>query len=154
MNPLKQIKMTKKTMNKLFLTLLIGILFSCSSDNNDTEPEQYSILGTWKIVSLTSNGTEELQDELDYADICYWTEVYTQTTVTDIDFSGTDCTTETVDETLPYTINGTALSYTTGDQVDVSLEIIELTSTTLKLQDSYEELGENYVDVYTYMKIE
>ncbi|MDO5971386.1 lipocalin family protein [Flavivirga aquimarina] len=147
--------MTKtKTMNKLFLTLLIGVLFSCSSDNNDNEPEQSSILGTWKIVSLTSNGTEELQDELNYADICYWTEIYTQTTVTDIDFSGTDCTTETVGETLSYTIDGTTLSYITGDQVDVSLEIIELTSTTLKLQDSFEELGEDYVDIYTYTKVE
>lgn len=152
--------MTKtKTMNKLFLTLIIGILFSCSSDNNNPDPEQNSIIGTWKIISLTSNGTEELQIELDGSNppstaICYWTEVYTETTATDIYYSGTDCTTETVDETLGYAINGTTLSYTTGDQVDVSLEIIELTSTTLKLQDSYEELGENYVDIYTYTKVE
>ena len=147
--------MIKKNINKLFLTFfLIGILFSCNSDNSKNETEQNSIIGTWKITSLTSNGTEELQEELDGMGICYWTEVYTQTTLTDIDFSGADCNVETVGESLPYTINGTTLSYTTGDQVNVSVEIIELTNTTLKLQDSYEELGENYVDIYTYSKVE
>ena len=114
--------------------------------------EENEIIGSWKIVSLTFNGTEELQVELDYGNIRYWIEVYTQTTVTDIDFSGTNCTIETVIEKVSNTINGTNLSYITGDQNYVSLEFLELTSTTLKLQDTYEEEGITYVDIYTYSR--
>jgi NifU-like protein involved in Fe-S cluster formation len=140
-------------MNKLFLTLFIGILFSCSSDDDNPETEQSSIVGTWKIISLTSNGTEELQDELNGQNICYWTEVYTQTTITDIDFSGTNCTTENTDSDIStYVINGTTLLETYDNGQNLSLEILELTNTTLRLQDSYEEVGENYVDIYTYTK--
>lgn len=148
-----------KIMNKLFLTLFIGTLFSCSSNNNDPETEQNSIIGTWKITSLTSNGTEELQIELDGSNppntsICYWTEVFTQTTITDIRFSGTDCATEITDSDVStYVVNGTILLETFDNgQSSVSLEILELTNTTLKLQDSYVEDGENYADIYTYTK--
>ena len=141
-----------KKVNKLFLVLFLGVLFSCTTDNTDENSIENSIVGTWKIVSLTSNGTDELQDELDFATICYYTEVYTETIITDINFSGSDCKTETVDETLPYSINGTNLTYTTGDSVVVSLEILELSSTTLKLQDSYQEDGESYIDIYTYTR--
>jgi hypothetical protein len=142
-------------MNKLFLTLFIGILFSCSSNDNEPEIEQVSIVGIWKITSLTSNGIEELQDELDGQNICYWTETYTQTTTSTVSFSGTDCTTETTNnnDDGTYIINGTTLLETYDDgQSNISLEILELTNTTLKLQDTFEELGENYVDIYTYIK--
>jgi hypothetical protein len=150
-------------MNKLFLILFIGVLFSCTS-NDDTnieieqdnieieEEEEASIIGSWKIISLASNGTEELQEELDHFDMCYWIEEFTQTTIIDTDFSGTDCTTETIEDTQPYTINGTNLSYTTKDQVLVSLEILELTSTTLKLEDSYVEEEEIFSEIYTYTR--
>lgn len=143
-------KIEMKKTKKLFLILFIGILFSCSKDNNNPEPDQNSIVGTWKITSLTSNGIEELQDVLDYSNICYWMEVATQTTITSIEFSGTDCTTEDIGESEPYTINGNIISFTTGDQD--SAEILELTSTTLKIQDAYEEDGESYIDIYTYTK--
>lgn len=144
---------------KLSILLLIFISVSCSeneetTDNNTTNEINISeLIGTWKIVSLTSNGTEELQPELNYYGICYWTETYTETIMTDTNFSGAECTTQTVDEVLPYTVNGTTISYTTGSNVIVTLEIIELTNTTLKLKDAYSELGDNYVDIYTYTKL-
>ncbi|MFD2727712.1 lipocalin family protein [Hyunsoonleella rubra] len=112
---------------------------------------QVSIVGVWRIVSLTSNGIEELPEELEAAGICYWHEVYTTETITDVDYSGDDCNIEEVGEVLSYNLDANnILSYTTGDGVEVEVEVLELSETTLKLQDSYTELGVNYVDIYTY----
>ncbi len=151
---LKNIKMIQsKTIYKLLLTFLIGILLSCNNDNNDPEPMQNSIIGTWKIISLTTNGTETLQDELNGGSppLCFWTILVTETTITDIGFSGANCTTQTIGETETYTLNGTTL---TGSNEGNPYEIIELTNSTLKYIQSYENSGENYIDIYTYTKIE
>lgn len=119
-------------------------LGDCTFENS------FSIVGIWKIISLTSNGDDVLEEELDHAGICFWHELYTETTLTEIDFSGDDCTDQTVDETLPYTLEGSTLSYTTGDEVLVSLEVMEISATTLILKDLYNEEGTDYIDIYTY----
>ncbi|MBL4746516.1 MAG: lipocalin family protein [Flavobacteriaceae bacterium] len=140
-------------MNKILLTLFIGIIFSCSKDK-DIEIDQVSIIGTWKLIALTSNANEELQDDLGPSDICFWTETYTETTMITTYFSGANCGIESIDSDVStYVINGTNLLETFDNgQSSVSLEILELTGSTLKLQDSYHEDGENYVDIYTYTK--
>ena len=140
-----------KSLNKLVLILSLGILFSCG--DNESEIEQNSIIGTWQIVSLTADGVEELQEILDLNDVCHWTQVYTKTSLTEIIYSGTSCNTETIDNTYPYSTNGTNIIYETIDDGNLTLEILELTSTTLKIKDSYEELGEKYVDIYTYNRV-
>lgn len=110
-----------------------------------------SLIGTWRIVSLTSNGVEELQDELDGSGICYWHEVYTATTASDIEYSGDNCEDESIVlDNVPYELNGNIL-IVDGDTED-TVEIIELTSTTLKYRDVYTEAGVNYEDIYTYTK--
>lgn len=114
-----------------------------------TTTESISIIGTWKIISLESNGVEELQDELDASGICFWHEVYTATTGTDIEFSGADCSTQETIDTLEYIIVNNVITFPNGDD---PLEILELTDTTLKYKDTYSELGVDYVDVYTYTR--
>ena len=106
-----------------------------------------SILGTWRITSFTSNGVEELQMELDFLGICYWEETYTDTTITDINYSGVDCSLEEVIDTSDYSIVDNIITFSNGDN---PLEIIELTETTLKYQDFYTEGGIAYTDIYTY----
>ena len=142
-----------KSLNKLVLILSIGILFSCGENETEIEIEQNNIIGTWQIVSLTADGVEELQEILDLNNVCHWTQVYTKTSLTEIIYSGTSCNTETIDNTYTYSTNGTDIIYETIDDGDVSLEILELTNTTLKIKDSYEELGEKYVDIYTYSRV-
>ena len=141
-------------MKKLILILLVGSLLSISCGNDDGDnnmPKQNSIVGTWKVTSLTENGTEILQEILTQWSICYWTDVYEETTFSSIFFSGTNCTTEILENQATYTINETNASITIDGDV---YEILELTNTTLKLRESYEDEGENIVDVYTYEKVE
>lgn len=142
-----------KIPNKLFLTLFMVVLFSCGN-NNDIEPEQKSIIGTWKIESLTINGTENLKKEL--GDLCYWTLEFAETTFTEFDFSGADCSIKTVDGggAVSYTISETNISYITNkQQVSRSLEILEFTNKTLKVRDFvYGPRGASEY-IYTYLKL-
>ena len=115
---------------------------NCSTNNA-------SLIGTWRIISLTSNGVEELQDELSAAGICYWHEVYTASTLTDMEYSGTNCDTENIIETIDYSFANSIISFTNGDD---PVEVTELTTTTLKYQDVYTESGVTYTDIYTYSR--
>ena len=145
-----------KTINKLVLILAIGLLFSCIGNDNedDLKPESNSILGTWKITSLTSNGVEELPELLTFTNTCYWTQIYTETTFSQIIFSGTDCKIETIVENLPYSKKGTTISYTSKIDGKVSLHIKELTNKTLKIKDVYNESGKDFIDIYTFIRVE
>ncbi|MGY0392291.1 lipocalin family protein [Bizionia sp. KMM 8389] len=114
---------------------------TCTTDT----PAEASIIGTWRIVSLESNGVEELQDELDNSGICYWEETYTATTITNIDYSGVNCDTEDVYGVLNYTLSGDILSIAGEDP----LEVLEISNTTLQYQDVYTDNGQDFIDVYT-----
>ena len=118
-------------------------------DGLNCTPTEASLIGTWRITSLESNGMEELQEELDASGICYWNEVYTETALTDIEYSGTNCDMENVIETIDYLLTSNIISFTNGDD---PVEILELTSTTLKYQDTYTEVGVDYIDIYTYSR--
>ncbi|ARV08737.1 hypothetical protein BTO05_03445 [Winogradskyella sp. PC-19] len=106
-----------------------------------------SLVGTWRITSLTSNGVEELQDELDAANICFYEEMYTETDLTETDFSGTDCDIETVTDETGYTFENNIISFANGND---SVEVIELTDDILRYQDVYMEGGETFTDIYTF----
>lgn len=116
----------------------------CSNNQANT-----SIVGTWRITSLTSNGIEELQDELDNSGICFWHEVYTESTLVEIDFSGDNCDIEDVGAPIDYSIDLDIISFANGDD---SVEILQLTETTLIYQDVYSEMGEDFTDIYTFEK--
>lgn len=107
-----------------------------------------SLIGTWRITSLTSNGEEELQDELDAFDICFWEETYTNTELTVINFSGDDCEETSEEAPEAYMLENNIISF----EDDTSVEIIELTDTTLRYQDVYEEEGEMFTDIYTLVR--
>lgn len=139
-----------KTYLRLMIVVGYTVLISCITDDN--EQEQNSIIGTWKITALTSNGKQELNDELNYLDLCYWFEIFTATSITDINISGNDCAIETNDEVRTYIKEGTTLE-TTNKHGDINTyTILSLTSTTLKIQDTYSENGKTTVDIYTYIK--
>jgi len=124
-------------------------------ESTTSEAEQVSIIGTWKIISYTSNGVEELQKNLDDYNRCFWTQTYTQTTVTDTFFSGTGCTSEGVHDhnTSTYNIIGTdIITNLDKKRLSFTYKILELTNTTLKLQESYKLDGENWIDISTYTK--
>ncbi|MEM1001738.1 MAG: hypothetical protein AAGH46_03715 [Bacteroidota bacterium] len=54
-----------KKFNLLFVTILCTIALSCSSDDSNDPPENVSIFGEWKIVSILDGGTEVTLDECD-----------------------------------------------------------------------------------------
>ncbi len=117
--------------------------------NCSSNPTNASIIGTWRITSLTSNGVEELEEELDNSGICYWHEVYTESTLVEIDFSGDNCDVEDAGAPIDYTIDMDIISFANGDD---SVEILQLTETTLIYQDVYSEMGEDFTDIYTFEK--
>ena len=106
-----------------------------------------SLIGTWRIISLTSNGVEELPGELQAANICYWEETYTETTMTDTEFSGANCDMEYVVDVTEYELSNNIITYANGAD---PVEVIELTDTTLRYQEEYMEGGETFLDIYTY----
>jgi hypothetical protein len=111
-----------------------------------------SIIGTWRIVALTSNGVDELQDELNGSNICYWHEVFTATTASDIEYSGDNCTDEFISvDNVPYDLTNNIL-VVDGD-VDDSVEIIELTNTTMRYRQVYTDADNVEIeDIYTFEK--
>lgn len=149
---------TNTTLCNAYITALESQIIACGDadgsiqsiiDSIDCQANGVSLIGTWRIVSLTSNGVEELQDELDISGLCYWHEVITETTTTDIEYSGDNCEDEFIADELPYELNGNII--TVDGDADDTLEIIELTSTTLKYRDVYlDDDNVEFEDVYTF----
>ncbi len=95
---------------------------------------------------MTSNGEEELQAELEGLNACYWVEVFTENTISNIYFKGSDCKPGAPSTPVTYALNGKFISYAFDGKDDEPQEIIELSNTTLKFQEKFE----TYTDLYTY----
>ncbi|MEH6536387.1 MAG: lipocalin family protein [Psychroserpens sp.] len=133
-------------LKKLFvLTFIVITAFACSNDDDNsddtTAQNQANIIGIWKWVSSTENGTDIPLDECEIL----FTLTITSAQVTSTDFYGVDCT--MVDTfTVDYTINGNTVSITEEGETYTS-EITTLNSTTLTIKEV--DGSDVYTDTYT-----
>lgn len=133
------------------LVLMAFIVMSCSSDD-DNNPATFSIIGDWALTSFQSEG-EPLQsyDCPDRIEITSSTYEFTEY----FDFSdGNGCVIVPGQINSPesYTLNGS--TFTVNDEGEVIVyEIIEITATTLRLQETYVEDGETFVDTEIYTRL-
>ncbi len=142
-----------KTTTRITLLLIIGTFLSCESDlvsadpmDDDTvgTPFSTSIIGYWKLNAYTSNNLP--------LEFCPDIEVFTESTYSYNESWGSNCENLTLDVAAePYSFIGTQLTFLDANEVFV-YEVIELTATTLKLQDTYTEDTVQYIDEYTYIR--
>ena len=149
--------MQTNKLTRIFLLLILGILFSCNSNDDQNDPNTFEtdIIGIWELTSATSNG-----EELVEFPNCLDRLTFTETTVKYLEYfdfnDGNGCVIvsgQMIEETFPYSINGVDLFWDEGDAELFEYEIIELNSTTLKLQEVYTEGGETFTDIETYNRL-
>ena len=134
-----------KQENSIFLMLIIGLLFSCSSnDSNDPEisileKNKLNIIGTWAITSsVIENGTGE--SELYECDLTERLKFKSNNMLDISEYVETNCS-EFNEYSISYSITETHLNYDIYSQ-----EIIELTTTKLKLIFIEDEI--RYIETY------
>ncbi|MDG4716190.1 lipocalin family protein [Winogradskyella marincola] len=137
----------------LLLGILIGLaILSCSSNDNDSSPNEPTILGEWILVNQIYDGQNEnlsdceLQETLTFNSngtlISYYTD-------------NEPC--EFFTETQQYELNGTELKILFGQNSDFRFNILTLTATELSIENFYrdgETLDTNNRTTYEYEKVE
>jgi len=143
--PKKQNSMSKFLKNTL-LILFVGILFSCSSeDDGEATIDKASIIGTWKQISETENG-------VDITESCDLFYIFTIDQVTVKYYDDDNCT-QQFSDVASYTLDGNILSFVQGSDT-FSVEVLELSATTLKIKEVDEEGSGAQTNIYieTYVK--
>ncbi|MDB4108624.1 lipocalin family protein [Flavobacteriaceae bacterium] len=145
-------------MTKSFTILLLALfLISCSSDDdnglNNTENANELILGTWKKITETLDGSQvtqnicELQERYSYDTSGNFVELYYGNTNT------TEPCGNLAENTGPYSISGIEITFTLGGDAFVQ-KIQNISSTELVLKEVYiDEEGIAFTYVETYEKI-
>ncbi|GEQ87092.1 hypothetical protein ULMS_26000 [Patiriisocius marinistellae] len=141
-------------MKHLFYFLLASTLVftSCNKDDdgdtNDTSSNEASIIGTWKLASITDNGVPEVLDSCDLED--FYTYSSNGSGVNNYNY-GDNCEISDTDN-FTYTINGNMLTLNFGDGDSETAEITTLNESTLAYSYSFTEEGTTYLSVETYTK--
>ncbi|WP_299258370.1 lipocalin family protein [uncultured Aquimarina sp.] len=144
----------------LFLTLLLTItLFSCGSDDDGTtetfEITEANLIGAWKLISVTENGTAI---QLDECDLLYSVQLSVEqgenrAVYTEAGLEGNSCTIFTsTDYTWSLTSDNILNTETLEGSDQDSEKIIELTAITLKLEYIDTEGSDTFITVDTYTK--
>ncbi|WP_033956921.1 lipocalin family protein [Psychroserpens jangbogonensis] len=141
-----------KKITRIFLVLTLGLIFSCDSDDDNTDTSLTNaelIIGSWTWTAQSENALDS--GPLSECELLE-TFIYDGMQVEQIDYSGSPCT-QAFTSTENYSIDGNILTFSDiNDATDFySEEIIELNATTLKLR--YEETFNSetsiYIDTYT-----
>lgn len=141
-----------KKLSKLFLILTVGLLVACSSDDSSSSNSfETDIIGTWELLSLTANGVDLLQNEE-----CFSTLTFTSSTLVSTDYfdneDGNGCVVDDISAPGTYSISGNMLTGTVDGET-ITFEIIQLNSTTLKLEAAITEEGQTFTLVQTFKKL-
>lgn len=124
----------------ILLTLIVITGYACSSDDDGgdtTQQNKDNIIGTWIWTASSENGVDyplEGCDEL-------FTNVFTATQYSYIEYFGTNCEEEYTDS-ANYTINGNTITV-----YGYESEIVTLNNTTLTIKDVDD--GDVYIETYT-----
>ena len=137
----------------LLLGILIGmIVLSCSSDDNDSNSNEPTIIGKWILVNQIYNGeNENLSD-------CQLQHTLTfNTNGTLISYYSDYDPCEFFTETQQYELNGDELKILFGENSDFRYNVLSLNVTELSIENFYrngEILQENYRTTRKYERIE
>ncbi len=137
----------------LLLGILIGLtILSCSSDDNDSNSNEPTIIGEWILVNQIYNGQNEslsdceLQETLTFSSsgtlISYFTD-------------NDPC--EFFTENQQYSLNESELTILFGQNSDFRFNVLTLSSSELNIENFYrnsETLEENNRTTYEYEKVE
>ncbi len=130
-------------MKKIILFLIIGFIVGCSSDDSTTL-EEVTLVGTWLRISAIDEDGEEFVEE----DDCPFETIISKTTVTARSYYGENCSlVSDAGYVLQYTLDGNFIIFELGTETS-SLEILELTSTTLKIKEG----DDLYYNILTYIR--
>ncbi|MCP5061964.1 MAG: lipocalin family protein [Ignavibacteriae bacterium] len=141
-----------KKLNLLFGFLIGLTLLSCSSDDNDSNSNEPTIIGEWILVNQIYNGQNEdlsdceLQETLTFNSNGSLVSYYTD---------NDPC--EFFTENQQFTLNGTELTILFGQNSDFRYNILTLSTTDLSIENFYrngETLEENNRTTYEYEKVE
>ncbi|MGS2727933.1 lipocalin family protein [Psychroserpens sp. BH13MA-6] len=137
----------------LLLGLLIGLtILSCSSDNNDSNSNEPTIIGEWVLVNQIYDGqNENLSD-------CELQETLTfNSNGTLISYYTDNDPCEFFTDNQQYELNGSELKIIFGQNSDFRYNVLDLTATELSIENFYrngETLEENNRTTYEYEKVE
>lgn len=138
-NQFKKQNVMSKLLKNTVIILFIGILFSCSKDDDSLNiGDEVNIIGTWKLISETEDG-------VDITDPCDLFYIFTTNEATVKYYDDETCT-QQFSDTASYTLNGSTLTFTQGSETSVQ-EIAELSATTLKIKEVYS--GITYIETFT-----
>jgi len=135
-----------KLLKNAVLIFFVGILFSCSSeDDNNPNKDKASIIGIWKLISETENG-------IDITESCDLFYVFTADQATVKYYDDDDCT-QQFSDVASYSLNNNTLTFSQGSDT-FSVEVLELSATTLKIKEVDEEGSGGQTNTYieTYIK--
>ncbi len=132
-------------MKKIILFLITGFIIGCSSDDSVTDKES-GLVGTWLRISVIDEDGDEYVDEED----CPHETIISETTVSAVSYFGDDCSSSANSGvSLPYALDGNIMNFELGTEKS-TLEILELTSTTLKIKDEDDDDVLSYfISTYT-----
>jgi hypothetical protein len=142
-------------MKKIFpiLAILMIALSSCSSDyeggNNNTENATELILGTWRLVSSTENGTSLSQDECDLQETYSWDSSGNFTEI--LYDNNTEPCGSPFENNGSYTISGTDVTFTLGNDT-FTQQIQNINENQLVLREIYTDNGTTIEFIDTYQK--
>ena len=121
-----------KSIKKILLSFIIIFSVSCGNDDS-SETQDASIVGTWNLISDISEGVE-LVEEGD----CDTLYIFTLNTISIEEYDGADCTeVDLTDNTWEYTLENNVIIGFDEDEItgeDVNVQITQLTNTLLKLE--------------------
>ncbi len=145
----------------LFVLLIAAMFTSCGSDDDSpvgAEITEANLIGNWKLTSETENGTEIT---LDACDLLYTIQLFVNDQgenrakfIEGVETTGGACEPSTsVDYVWSLTSGNMLNTETVEGSVDQDSEkIIELTTSTLKLEYTENEGNEEFIIVETYTK--
>lgn len=132
------------------LTAIIGVMASCSSDDDDSKKDvPSSIIGNWEVISLISDGEELVESGEDCLDKYFITE----DTARYLEYyeSDNECVADQDDieeyPILAYMYDGKTFVFDGS-----TYEIIEVTEDTIKWSETYTEEGETSTIIETLRK--
>ncbi len=137
---------TKFIMKKIILFLFIGLIIACSNEDSILDDSDSRLVGVWLLISSIDEDGEEYIPEEEGA--CPHETIISETTISARSYYGENCESSVESFTLPYTLNekGDTMYFELGSERE-TLEILELTATTLKVKigsDSEYEIS-NYL---------
>ena len=139
-----------KKLAKIFLLLSLGMIYSCSSNDNlnDSNRLQEDIIGLWELVSANSNGEELIQNSSCKYEINITSDTYELTMSCDFK----DGYTPFLGPLKSYNITGNDF-IVTYDEFSIEYEIIELNTSFLKLKEIRIIDGETVTTIETYNRL-